>query len=390
MIQKTLDAHAAPDRASLYIHIPFCLAKCRYCSFFSLPLAGWDLSAYLADVTRQATFLARHPWTRSRQFQSLYLGGGTPTVCDPLALGRLVAFCQEAFPFAPAPEVTVEANPQSLTAEGLRILADAGVNRISLGIQAFNNPLLARLGRPHTAGEAMAAAALVKDSGFTSWNLDLIYGCPDQTPAAWEAALATAVSLGPDHLSLYELTIEESTPFMVDYRQGRLQLPSEDEVLAMEDITRAITSAAGYERYEISNYSRPGRESRHNILYWENGSYLGLGAGAVSCIDGLRLHAVADPRRYSELVAKDQYPGSDGEALSLAASFRESVIMGMRMLAGVSLARLRSRYGIDAAAYYGSLLDELTEQGFVEITRDRLRLTARGLPVANQILAQLV
>jgi oxygen-independent coproporphyrinogen-3 oxidase len=391
MIPSLADNSGGP--AGLYIHIPFCQSKCPYCSFNSCPETDpTALADYMTALQQHLRLLAAHPWVATLRFATLYIGGGTPTLYSPEALTDLIESCRSGLPFNSdgITEITVEANPNTVTLEKLQGLQRAGINRISIGCQSFSDPLLQTLGRSHSRADAETAVRNARVAGFDNISLDLMYGLPEQTVHDWRQTLETAVGLEPDHFSIYELTIEEDTPFAGRLRAGEIVLPEEEAVLLMEKIGREVMAGFGYERYEISNYGRPGFQSRHNSIYWQNGTYLGLGAWAVSCFDGFRVRNVADYGNYSRLVHDGQYPFHDGECLSQEASFRETIIMGLRMTRGVSCYRLQQRYGVTPAAYYGNTLQRLLQERLLEMRRDYLQLTDRGLLLANQVLAQLV
>ncbi len=373
----------------LYLHIPFCKSRCAYCSFNSYACQS-PPAAYLAALSSQIRHWAGQQWCRERTFSTLFIGGGTPTIYGGSDLAGLVRLCLESFNFAEDAEITVEANPNTVTVQALTALRRAGVNRLSLGVQAFSDRLLAGLGRSHTVAEADAAIGAARRAGFANINLDLMYGLPGQSVAAWQDSLVQALAYAPEHLACYELTIEEGTPFARLVDKGELILPGEEEALAMAGLTHALLAQAGLQRYEISNYATPGRECRHNLNYWRNGAYLGLGAGAVSCLSGFRFSQVKEPEVFAGLVQKGGLPLAEGECLPLAARFRESVVMGLRMIGGVSFARLQLQFGLTPPGYYGKILEDLQQQGLVAVTKDSLRLTKAGLPVANQVLARLV
>lgn len=385
----TVDPAGGEELPGIYLHIPFCKSRCAYCSFNSYACHS-PPAAYLAALVDQIRHWAGRQWCRERSFASLFIGGGTPTIYDGGELAALVGLCRELFNFSEEPEITVEANPNTVSLPGLTTLRRAGVNRLSLGVQAFSDRLLAGLGRSHTIAEADAAIKGARRAGFANLNLDLMYGLPGQSIANWQESLARALEYEPEHLACYELTIEEGTPFAALVESGGLILPNEEEVLAMAGITGTLLARVGLKRYEISNYAAPGRQCRHNINYWRNGSYLGLGAGAVSCLSGFRFGAVSAPEEFISLVQQGKLPLVDGECLPLAARFRESVVMGLRMIEGVSFAALRHRFALTPPDYYGKMLDELQQQGLVAINQDKMRLTRGGLPVANQVLARLV
>lgn len=308
----------------------------------------------------------------------------------PEALCALLAECRQHFPHAEEAEISIEVNPATADFPALQTLRQAGFNRLSLGVQSLHDAALRQLGRPHTAAEAVQTARLARQAGFANLNLDLMYGLPGQTLPSWRETLAQALALRPQHLSIYELTIDEGTPFARQQEHGELALPDEDTVLLMLEATQQMTEAAGFRRYEISNYALIGCECRHNINYWRNGDYIGIGPGAVSCPNGTRRSAIADVAAFCSRIENGQEVWEDEERLEPEAAFRETVIMGLRMTEGVALDELRRRFGIDAAAYYGETLARLTRQGLLELADGRLRLTAQGLLLANAVMAELV
>lgn len=386
---------AAEKPASIYAHIPFCHTRCPYCSFVSY--ADLDLQAkksYMQAIGTQAKRMAAHTWSTGRTFQSLYIGGGTPTAVEPESLGAFIEECLTAFRFKGStgkpPEVTVEANPNTINLELLVRLKQAGVNRLSIGVQSFSDPMLNAIGRSHTSHEAILAVEFARSAGFQNLSLDLMYGLPAQTVGNWRQTLEKAIELSPEHLSVYELTIEEGTLFADMLKREKLDLPDEDDVAAMFRLAQEMLSAKGYVQYEISNYCLAGYQCRHNINYWQNGSYLGLGCGAVSSFSGVRLNAVVTPTDFVGLIDRGLLPFTEGEILSCTARFRETVIMGLRMTEGVSCRHLFDRFGLTPQEYYGAELTGFVEQGLVEEDGDRLRLTEKGLPLANQVLMHLV
>ncbi len=284
----------------------------------------------------------------------------------------------------------MESNPNSLSPVQLTLCREAGLNRLSIGVQSFNDRLLRVLGRSHNRNQARQAFSMARAAGFDNINLDLMYGLPGQSLDDWRETLHQVMALAPEHLSIYELSVEPGTPFAELRESRRLNLLAEEEVIDQENLTYTLLEREGFERYEISNFTRPGRQCRHNLNYWQNGSYLGLGAAAVSCLSGLRLHNVENTKTYIEMVRQGLAPLADGEALSREASFRESVIMGLRLLKGVSLADLGHRYALHPLDYYGPALHSLMKRGLIAMDDNYMRLSAEALPVANQILAELV
>jgi oxygen-independent coproporphyrinogen-3 oxidase len=384
--------------AGIYVHIPFCRSKCPYCSFVSFAgVAAKEIKSYMAALDNQARQLAVHPWVRNRSFHSLYIGGGTPSTVDVSTLAAFIAGCLDRFPFPERREeieekieVTLEANPNTVTLEMLKSLRTAGVNRLSLGVQSFSDAMLRGIGRLHSAMEGARAVTNARETGYANINVDLMYGLPGQDFSSWQKTLEMAAALEPEHLSVYELTVEPNTPFAELEKKGKLGLPEEDMILAMFEHAHEFLTARGYEHYEISNYARRGFQCVHNINYWENGSYIGLGSGAFSCFSGVRIQNVADPALFINAIDKGRQPFQEAEMLPLAGRFRETVIMGLRMSAGVSVFRLQERFGITPEKYYGETLMSLIRDGLLEEVQGWLRLTGRGMLLANRVMACLV
>lgn len=369
----------------LYLHVPFCLKKCAYCSFYSLP-GRQDFERYLAAVMQQL----RQMSSCERPLTSIFFGGGTPTMLPPDALSSLLADCRQQFRCAEDMEMSIEVNPATVDLSALQTLRQAGFNRLSIGAQSFHDDELQGLGRPHTAADAARTGRLARAAGFTNIGLDLMCGLPGQTLQTWQDTLDQALQLAPQHLSIYELTIEEGTPFARQQKIGDLALPDEDTVLRLLETTQQMAGQAGFRRYEIANYARPGFACRHNSNYWRNGDWFGLGPSAVSSLDGIRCTAVADVKEFCRRIESGQNVCQERETLEPEAAFRETVVIGLRMTAGVSLEELRCRFGLDAEAYYGDVLVRLIRLGMLEIAQGHLRLTAQGLLLANTVMAELV
>ncbi len=373
---------------SLYIHIPFCQKKCHYCSFSSSVCGNEIFAPYVAALKQELADLAA---TREdRQLRSLFIGGGTPSVLPCSLMTGLIGDCLALFPPVPEVEITAEANPGTVDESYLRELLLAGVNRMSLGVQSFCDQELRVLGRIHDSNEALYVVQAAKNVGFKNLNLDLMYGLQGQTVEVWQATLQQALALCPQHLSIYQLTIESGTPFHQAVTNNSIILPEEEEILAMDEVIGRLCCDAGFRQYEISNFARPGYECTHNINYWQNGEYLACGASAVSCVAGVREKRVADPFAYIRRINKGVSVVEESECLSTEASFRESVIMGLRMTQGVPLLLLIARYNLDIVQYYGDILQKLIDVQLVELTDSHLRLTAKGRPLANWVMAELV
>jgi oxygen-independent coproporphyrinogen-3 oxidase len=348
---------------------------------------------YIQALTKQTQEVAANSWSRTRKFQSLFVGGGTPSTIDPEKMATFIAVCLDAFDFTGpnnALEVTLEANPNTINPEILERLRQAGINRLSLGVQAFSDIMLDNIGRKHTVQDGVKAFDFARTAGFTNINLDLMFGLPGQDVSNWKKSLQQALALSPEHLSVYELTVEQGTPFAELAGKGKLDLPPEDAALAMFEHAQEALAACGYSQYEISNYARRGFECSHNINYWENGSYIGLGAGAVSSYSGVRIKSEESPELFMHKINRNLPPYTEAEFLPREARFRETVIMGLRMIAGVSVSRLEKQFGLTPQEYYGNILNRLKNEDLLEEVKSRLRLTQKGLLLANRVMEQLV
>jgi len=369
----------------LYIHIPFCRVKCLYCSFSSY--AGLDLlhDRYGAALCREIRLCQPE-----RPLDTLFIGGGTPTVLKKEQLKTVVDICREIFGFAPGAEISFEANPGTIDFDALCYLRDAGFNRISVGVQSFDNKELLRLGRLHDADMAEEVIFDVQRAGFDNISLDLMYGLPDQTVQSWQNTLRRAMALEAQHLSAYQLSVEENTGFAQMAAIGELNIPAEEAIVEMDAITAEITGTIGFTQYEISNFARPGYECRHNINYWKNDEYLACGAGSVSYKEGVRARRIEDPLRYCEAVEGGHDFIDESEKLGGGESFKETVVMGLRLSQGVSDKRLHQRYGLGLVEVYGKTLNQLTDRELVRFDGRQLLLTPKGRRFANQVMAELV
>jgi oxygen-independent coproporphyrinogen-3 oxidase len=363
----------------LYVHLPFCETKCPYCDFNSYTLAGRDVDGYLAAL--RAEMDARGVPSRPA---TIYVGGGTPTVVAPDQLARYLEDLVARVKPDPAREFTVEANPGSLTAEKVAILAECGVNRVTLGAQSLSARTLRTLGRVHTPAQVAEAVALVRGGGIAQLSLDFIYGVPGQTLRDWVGTLERALLWGADHLSCYALTYEPGTEFFARRAAGRLRPVGEGSELAMFRWTERRLRRAGLTRYEISNFAAPGKECRHNMNYWTNGSYVGFGAGAFSYVGGARLGNERDLARYVAGVRARGEAIVFREQLAGLAAAREMVVLGLRTAAGVDLEAVSKRFGLDARQRFQEVIGRLETGGFVR-SDGRLRLDRRGWRVADEV-----
>ena len=372
---------------ALYLHWPFCAAKCPYCDFNSHVAAQIDQRRWLAAYRAEISRLAKE--TLGRILGSVFFGGGTPSLMAPETVAGVMEAVRAAWPMVNDPEVTLEANPTSVEAGRFAAYAEAGVNRLSMGAQALNDADLRRLGRMHTAADARAAFAIARKA-FPRVSFDLIYARQDQTPADWAAELRRALGMAVDHLSLYQLTIEPGTAFGARHAAGGLKgLPDEDRAGDLWDVTQDICGAAGMPGYEVSNHARPGAESRHNLTYWRQGDWAAIGPGAHGRLTlpagRIATEAHRAPAAWLEAVERHGTGDSLREALPLADQAVEYLLMGLRLSEGVSLPRL-ARLGWTPPP---DALEELASLGLVETAGDRLRVTAAGRPLLNAVLRAL-
>lgn len=374
----------------VYIHIPFCRQKCYYCDFHSIVVGGRARLArvtgsYLISLQREALLYKSWPEVKERRLASLFIGGGTPTLLPPGELAGLIRFMQSELSLRAEAEITIEANPNTISRRGMQILASAGVNRVSLGAQAFQNGLLRSAGRTHSVAEIAQSVEHIKNAGIHNINLDLMFGLPGQTLEQWAATLESAVALGPTHLSCYGLIVEESTPFGAWKAAGLLDLPSDDEQAEMYASARKYLKRAGYEQYEVSNFCLPGYQCRHNLLYWHNRPFLGLGSGAAGYLQGLRYTNTSDVERYISDLARNVLPVEHSEKVGPEQEMDETMMVGMRLLQGVEANEFKNRFGIGYGDVYGPEISELIERGLVKFSGGYLRLTERGLYLQNQV-----
>lgn len=377
------------EEISIYIHIPFCVKKCAYCDFASFAGRLSQRQSYVEAVCReiraQAAFFGR------RRVRTVFFGGGTPTLLEGRQLAALLNELRVCFDLVPDAEVTMEGNPGTLTRENLAAYRVAGVNRLSLGVQSLDDGLLAAIGRIHTAQEAVRAVHMAREAGFENLSLDLMLGLPGQTPQRWRSTLECALSLEPAHVSCYALILEEGTPLSAQAAAGTCApLPDEDALSEMDAITGELTRAAGLVRYEVSNYARPGRECRHNVVYWECLPYLGLGLAAHSDMDGRRFANPACWTDYMELAAAPcAAREQEGSGTSQERMF-ERMMMGLRMTCGVDAARFARDFGAEPEGIWPETIERMTRGGLMQREGSRLRLTPRGMDVMNGVLVELL
>ena len=374
---------------SIYIHVPFCAKKCAYCDFASFSGREADWGRYFDEIMAEIRL-----WSEMTDFgllsekyriKTLFIGGGTPTLVDAGYIEKTIDACRRIAPFEPGAEITAEGNPGTLTPGKLAAYRRAGVNRLSLGAQSFDEGLLRSLGRIHTAGQIGEAVTMAREAGFDNINLDLMYALPGQGMDQWTDALDAAIVLGVEHLSAYSLIVEPGTPMAARVASGAATVPDDDAVNAMQRQAIARLDAAGYRRYEISNYARPGRECRHNLVYWNRGDYLGLGCAAHSLLGGRRFH---NPESLDDYLAGVRR--QDEVRLTLQDEMEETLMLSTRTVRGLDLAAWENAYGAPFERGREAAIGRLEKGGLIEIGGGHLRLTTRGMEVQDAVVLELL
>ena len=371
----------------LYLHMPFCVRKCAYCDFLSFPSGAKTQRMYAKRLMEDIGVMGKR--YGEIPVETIFIGGGTPSVPDSGLIVEIMEHVRHAFHVVDGAEISMEANPGTVTREKLTDYRKAGINRLSFGLQSANDRELKLLGRIHTWAEFLESFTLARECGFANLNIDLMSALPGQTCESWKETLSRVTDLDPEHISAYSLIIEEGTPFGERYgsEEGRKLLPDEDSEREMYHETKRFLKDCGYERYEISNYAKPGRECRHNIGYWTGVPYLGLGLGASSYLDGCRFTVNPDMKQYLE-----EKPGrfADIEKLTKKDMEEEFFYVGLRMTAGVSLSEFERRFGISAKEVYPGLMETFVKEKAAHFEGDRFVLTDYGLDVSNYIMAQFL
>lgn len=373
----------------VYVHWPFCAAKCPYCDFNSHVRSQVDEPGWVDGILSELDWVARHQSARP-VVETIFFGGGTPSLMSGDAVGRILQKIASLWPMANDAEITLEANPASADAARFADYRAAGVNRVSLGVQALDDADLKKLGRLHDVVEAKAALKMAQGV-FERVSLDLIYARPDQTDAQWRGELKEALSFGTEHLSLYQLTIEPETPYALLHKNGQLRIPDEDIAAGLYETTQELTAMAGVPAYEISNHARPGAESRHNLIYWRYGDYAGVGPGAHGRLDlgGARTAtaAIKLPERWRDTVLKNGHGFTELTPVSGDEAAREHLLMNLRLGEGVDLAAYQQRWGTRPPA---DKIAAMAEQGFVTLQEDKLAATPQGRLLLNRVIEALV
>ena len=375
-----------PPPLGLYLHIPFCRQRCDFCAFYLEIHREGRAETFVQSLIHEIGLSAQQQVAPGRPIQSVYFGGGTPTALVSTQLIAILSEIRTHLAFASNCEITVEAHPATISEQDLVQLLQAGVTRMSFGAESMEDGDLARIGRPGAVSETVTAVTQSRAAGFTNINLDVMYGLPGQSLESWQQTLAHCLALAPTHLSAYALTVEENTRLASSIQRQRSPAPDEGLQIEMDEAAQRMLDNAGYERYEVSNYAKPKYACRHNLLYWTNGEYLGLGPSAQSYLDGTRFGNVADLAAYNTSLAENRLPIEDCTRLSEEEQLRDAVIFGLRLIRGIPSHHLHQH-----AANYGhaAITAQLLAQQLIEEDGERSRLSARGLLQADTIAGQL-
>jgi oxygen-independent coproporphyrinogen-3 oxidase len=381
------------ETAALYLHIPFCHTRCYYCDFNTyagiLPMREPYVRALLTEI-ELAGEMARLPDGSPRRSRTIFFGGGTPSLLSVEQISRLLDACRSAFAVDEDAEITLEANPGTLTQEQLEGLRRAGINRLSMGAQSYDAHLLKTLGRIHTPEEITQAVHYARAAGFTSINLDFMFGLPGQTMQHWRDTLEQALELHPEHFSLYSLIVEEGTPFYKWVEEKRIVPGDEDLCADMYEYADEHLRVAGYQNYEISNWALPGHQSKHNLTYWQNLPYIGMGAGAYSFFDGKRFSNEREPREYIKQLKARTLPIVESETVSLEQAMAETSFLALRTAQGLHLPTFEQRFSLPFARFVGDRLQLVEEAGLLEHENGWLRLSKKGRLLGNEVFLRLL
>ncbi|QIL46413.1 oxygen-independent coproporphyrinogen III oxidase [Vagococcus coleopterorum] len=373
---------------SAYIHIPFCEHICYYCDFNKVFLKGQPVDEYIQEVIKEMHLsMKKYPTDR---VETIYIGGGTPTSLTAKQLDALLKGVREELPFIDGDEFTVEANPGDLTADKLAVMKNYGVNRLSMGVQSFDDRLLKKIGRKHSAQDVFDTMKVIDKSGLTNVSIDLIYALPGQTLANFEDTLDKAIALDLPHYSMYSLILENKTMFNNWARQGRLNLPTEDEEGDMFELATRKMEAAGRPKYEVSNFASPGFESQHNLVYWNNDHYFGIGAGASGYVGNERYRNHGPIQHYLEPLRNNQLPVIETETLMLKQKMEEEMFLGLRKIKGISREHFASRYNQTLDSVYQSEINDLLADGLLQEKNGFISLTDRGMILGNTVFEKFI
>ncbi|MBM7556229.1 radical SAM family heme chaperone HemW [Halanaerobacter jeridensis] len=372
----------------LYIHIPFCAQKCHYCDFNSIAADDDLISRYLDALKKEIKLVADKYY--SPQLQTIYIGGGTPSILSGQDLSTILNQCRQKFDLNSNLEITMEANPGTLSEEQLRLTKQAGVNRLSLGVQSFNNQFLTKLGRIHSKDDVITSYRLARELDFDNISFDLMFALPGQSLNQWENTLQQAIELGPEHISAYNLKIEPNTVFAQWLEEGKIEKISEELDLKMYRRTIELLEENNYYQYEISNFSQPGYNSRHNKIYWQNQEYLALGPGAHFYDGQFRGYNITDIKDYCHHLEAGQLAIAEQNKLSRVEKIEETLILGLRLNQGISLAEFKKKFNQSLTEIYEIEIQKLVGQDLINQSKGRLFLTDHGREIANQVLSSFI
>ncbi|KXT73358.1 putative coproporphyrinogen III oxidase of BS HemN-type, oxygen-independent [Streptococcus sp. DD10] len=369
---------------SAYVHIPFCTQICFYCDFSKVFIKNQPVDDYLKALIQE------YQSKEITSLRTLYIGGGTPTALNAQQLEFLLTNLTKNLDLNTLEEFTIEANPGDLTEDKIAVLAKSAVNRVSLGVQTFDDKLLKKIGRSHTEQDIYETITNLKQSGFNNISIDLIYALPQQTMEQLIINVKKALSLDIPHMSLYSLILENHTVFMNRMRRGKLHLPQEDLEAEMFEYIIEELEKSGFDHYEISNFSKPGYESRHNLMYWDNAEYYGFGAGASGYVDGIRYRNRGPIQHYLKAIREDGHARLNEEVLSKREMMEEEMFLGLRKKKGVSKLRFEEKYGISFEEIYGDVARELESQGLLISTHEQVRMTKKGLFLGDSVAEKFI
>ena len=373
----------------LYIHIPYCIHKCGYCDFNSHPIKQDEMNHYIDALVAEMKHYAK-TYSNTNIIRTIFLGGGTPTTLTVYQLERILKECVSEFTVASDAEITIEANPATIDIEQLKSIRQTGYNRISIGVQSFDKAELKLLDRAHGPEEIHSTVDRARKAGFDNLSLDLMFAVPNQSFSSWESNLNKALEKNPEHLSTYNLTIEQGTAFSKLQSNGKLIMPDDDHQLELYKRTIERLTKKGFHHYEISNFARRGKECKHNITYWENKNTLGLGAGASSYMNGTRFKNINLPAHYIRQVKDKKIAVEHSETLEPRQAMGETIMLGLRLLQGISIHQFEKRFQISFINLFRNIISALKEKELVIIEKDYLRLSQKGLFWADSVILEFI
>jgi len=373
----------------LYIHIPYCIHKCGYCDFNSHPIKHDEMDHYIDALVAEMQHYAKI-YSNANIIKTIFLGGGTPTTLTAYQLERILKECVKEFKVAPDAEITIEANPATIDIEQMKSIRQTGYNRISIGVQSFDKAELKLLDRAHGPEEVHSTVDCARKAGFDNLSLDLMFAIPNQSLSSWESNLDKALEKNPEHLSTYNLTIEQGTAFSKLQSNGKLIMPEDGHQLELYKKTIERLTKKGFHHYEISNFARQGKECKHNITYWKNTNTLGLGAGASSYINGTRFKNINLPAHYIRQVKEGKTAVEHSETLEPRQAMGETIMLGLRLLQGISIHQFERRFQVSFINLFKNIIHSLKEKELILIEDDRLRLSPKGLFLADSVILEFI